>query len=85
MPSIDQSPTAEAVRYLRNLVSRHPVVKQSAEIDKDVTVINIESRTVHFPGQDQTTLTLDLSDGTTIRLDVQRYPTDPHDAAAIKR
>lgn len=52
--------TREALVYLRHLVARHPYVGFPG-----VEVINIEQ--IH-----QSTLLLDLNDGTTIRLDVSR-------------
>lgn len=62
------TPLAEAVAYVRNTLATAPRVANYAGV---VDVINIEA--IYPPDRAVTTLVLDLSDGTTIRLDVTRY------------
>lgn len=61
-------PLAEAVRYVRNTIAAAPRV---SDYSGPVDVINIEAVPLAEPTV--TRLVLDLSDGTTIRLDVTRY------------
>jgi hypothetical protein len=61
-----RNPVDEAMVYLRNTIARQPTFGCLPSLWE---VLNIE-------GVGNGTLCLDLSDGTTIRLDVQRYPTD---------
>lgn len=61
---IDTTPTAEAVRYLRQLAAHDPDLDAAGTI----SVVNIDT----LPDAPYT-MVMDLSDGTTIRLDVERY------------
>lgn len=57
-----------AMQYIKRAVRENPVVTQADKLTDDVIVVNVEWIT-------DSTLALDLSDNTTIRLDIERYPT----------
>lgn len=60
------SPLNQAMRYLRRTLAANPDVVAAPQIKDDVTILNIDVI-------DGYKMFLDLSDGTTIRLDVERY------------
>lgn len=68
--TIPNTLTDQAVCYVRSLVSADPRVPLSAD-DGMTEVINMD--TVSTPVEGRSILLLDLADGTSIRLDVERY------------
>lgn len=66
------SPTAEAMTYLRNTVAGSPWFGDKWQ------VINIETY------GDSRLMVLDLDDGTSIALTVERSPRDEHDEATVQ-
>jgi hypothetical protein len=70
------NPTTQAAAYIRRLAAADP--EFTATNGESTTVVNIED--IPLESSDaQRRMVLDLADGTTIRLDIVRYPTDPSD------
>lgn len=65
--TIPNTPTNQAVRYIRRLAASDPVVFGETG---PAAVVNIE---IMPSTGDKGVLVLDLDDGTTIRIDVERY------------